>query len=185
MARHEPMCNVTTHVPGELHSQQLTRKNEEIDVLTAERDAYLAELNRAHPELDNADLLRSLAQALRTGEEASVATAASVPTDADSGRSKPGSRPPSGGNRHAAGALRQLVVRVSRALDSFAARQENEWQPHRIDFDNRPRDRCWTRSCGNYSRWFRDECPGCGKAATNTATNGEENSELHASAGSA
>ena len=55
MARTEAHCNVSGHVPGELHSQQLTRKNEEIDVLTAERDAYLAELNRAHPDLDNAD----------------------------------------------------------------------------------------------------------------------------------
>ena len=175
-----PFCNIASHVAGDLHSHVVSRKNEDIARLEAENAAFRAELNRLHPELDNGDLLVHLAAALRTGEEAATASAPSRPTDTDLSRGKPGSRPPHGVNNPAAAAVRQLVTRVTRALDSFETRQDNDWSQPRIDFDNRPKDRCWTRGCAHYSRWFRDECPGCGKSATKTATNSGNNSELQA-----
>jgi hypothetical protein len=127
--RIEEHCNVPHHVPGDVHSTQLTRANEEIARLTAERDAYRAQLKTAgdlDPHL--ADLLVYAAGSLRTGMEAASPHADSVPTDNDrTSTGKPGSRPPRGGDPRARHALDWLVRSMTRLLDSFNNQRDNDW----------------------------------------------------------
>lgn len=129
MARHKPYCNHPDHVSGDLHSKQVGDRIKEIERLQAEIDAYRAQL-AMYPHLDPglADLLVYAAGTLRSAQEAADDSAASVPTDQDSGRGKPASRPPRGGDPRAKYALQRLVTTLTRGLDAWNGAKDRDWE---------------------------------------------------------
>lgn len=175
-----PYCNITSHVTGDLYAKNLKDHKAKIIRLEATVAALEAELGRrprqiamtsrvSGREIDHAELLVNIADAILTGEEfAQPAPGAQVTDHTKTGRQKPHSTEPKGGDRAARGALRELISKGVKMLDVFESRQLNDWLPVQIDFDPGPKDRCWTRGCSHYSRTFEDSCPGCGKAATET-----------------
>lgn len=189
-----PHCDVDHHphpsTPGiatHIHKKQLEAALERVADLEAQNRALKAQLgdqawNRRTPE---GDLLIGLANAFDIAHAFAHESGQAGQTDQEGRRGKPQSTEPRGGSRDARKALNALIRDVESRLEKFHNRRENDWRDPRIDFDNKPKVRCWTRNCTHYSRWFENECPGCGKAATKTATTGEEISESQAQAESA
>ena len=122
-----PFCNISSHVAGDLHSTQLTRANEENARLQAQVDALRAEL-AMYPELDPelADLLVYAAGSFRVGMEAAVPAPKTAGFD-EASTGKPTSKPPSGGDARARRELGWLVRTLTRALDTFNNRRDNDW----------------------------------------------------------
>lgn len=158
------------HVRTDLYAKQLKDAKDEAERLRVERDALAAQLGRRIPDLaqEHEELLVHLADALRTGELFGAAYPGAQVTDhTKTGRQRPRSQAPSGGDRHVRNALEHLVRKVDNALTVFESRRLNPPQ-EQIDFDSGPKRRCWTRGCEFRSRTFTTECPGCGKKAAGT-----------------
>lgn len=131
--REAPYCNQQDHVPGHLHSQVVSRKNEDIASLQAQVDALRADL-AMYPHLDPelADLLVYAAGSLRVGMEAAT-PAPQAPQSDETTTGKPSSKPPRGGDPRARRELGWLVRTITRALDTFNNRRDNDWQRVPVD----------------------------------------------------
>lgn len=174
----EPHCNIDHHVSGDLHAKLLKDRTKERDLARSENVALRAQLKARQSGLgeEHAELLAHLAEAFMTGELfGRPAPGAQATDEFKTGRQKPHSQEPAGGDRYARAALAQLARSVGKALDVFENRQLNDWKTpaRQIDFEPGPKDRCWTRGCSEYSRWFVGLCPGCGKAATKSVATSE------------
>lgn len=182
----DPYCNYAMeHIRTDIYAKQLKDAKAETSRLRGELQAAGAQLGVLPRELDGEleQILVDLANAFHTGELfGHAAPGAQAADETKTGRQKPHSAAPRGGDPHARSALYQLAKKVRNALDVFESRQLNEWKPpqEQIDFDPPGvRDRCWTRGCAFRARRFVDECPGCGKKAGTTS--GTTHGELSAS----
>lgn len=116
-------------------------------------------------------LLQSVAEALYDAREAAdVSLSYGYPDD--TGRQKPGSRPPGRRDPGAASALRGLETALGRAVNTYWSRRHNDW--HRPEATTDEKVRCNNRDCSRVnkrtpakirvgdSRIDLTHCPECG-----------------------
>lgn len=176
------------HVSVHIYGTRLSNQEKRIEEVEA-MNALLLARDGKHPITfdDDApselarlagDVLVGLSEACHVGLlAAAIAPGAQVTDQTKTGRQTPESKEPKGGNRAAAYTLRRLLLDTKDSLDGFSNRKEADWQ-NPVDTDPPgPKVRCWKRGCERYSRYFTDECPGCGTPATKTATTAENNVE--------
>lgn len=172
---HPSTPGIATHI----HKKQLEAALERAADLEAENRALKAQLG-AHPwgrRTPEGDLLIGLANAFDIAHAFANEAGQAGQTDQEGRRGKPQSSPPRGGSKGARIALTRLIRDVENRLESFHNWRENNWQDPRIDFDNKPKVRCWTRGCPHYSRTItEDECPGCGKPVANVESQAQAES---------
>lgn len=140
--REKPYCNFGyEHVAASTHATQLAERDGELRRLRAELSALTAERGRrprsllhdstmvGHREVGHDELLEHLAGALLTGESFADAAPSSQVTDSfRTGRQRPHSMAPKGGDRAARAAVARLVRIVYRAVVAFEAGQEHGWE---------------------------------------------------------
>lgn len=180
---HKDTPGIATHI----HKRQLEDARAEVRQLRAENAALKAQLGtqawrRDTPE---GDLLIALAEEFDILHAFADAAPGAQTTDhTKTGRQKPHSLEPKGGDRRARHTLKELIRGVESRIETSKNRRENDFEKKQVDLDPPgPKTRCWTRGCSQYSRTIREEaCPGCGKRVANDESQDDQPSARNAAA---